>query len=220
MDATTFVPWTWLMSKHSMRSGALGRLERLLQLAERQRPGGEIGGALELVLVERLLALRRDGLGERPLVAALRYPDAHPRAAPLAEPLGQRAGVVGQHGHEHLARDLRAVVLEEAVELGDELLDEIAGAHLVELVDDPAALAPDPPAANVEHLHRGLEVVLGEGDDVGVGAVAEHDSLLLHRPAQRFQVVAHPGRSSNSRFALASPIRRSRRGSSCRSCRP
>ena len=65
--------------------------------------------------------------------------------------------------------------------------------HLVDLVDDPAALAAHPPAAHVEDLDGGLEVVLGEGDDVGVGAVAEDDGLLLHRPAQRLEVVAQPG---------------------------
>ena len=65
----------------------------------------------------------------------------------------------------------------------------------VDLVDHPAALAAHPAAADVEDLHGGLELVLGEGDDVGVGAVAEHDRLLLHRPAQRLEVVAQPGRA-------------------------
>ena len=83
-DATTLVPCTWLMSKHSMRSGALRQVERLLQFAERPRAGGQVGGALELVLVQRLRGVAGDGLGQRALVAALRHPQLHPRAAPLA----------------------------------------------------------------------------------------------------------------------------------------
>ena len=63
------------------------QLEGLLQLAQRARPGGEVGGALELVLVERLRGVARHRLGQRALVAALRHADADPRAAPLAEPL-------------------------------------------------------------------------------------------------------------------------------------
>ena len=55
---------------------------------------------------------------------------------------------------------------------------------VLDLVDDPAALAADPAAAHVEDLHGRLELVLGEGDDVGVGAVAEHDRLLLDRRAR------------------------------------
>ena len=78
MLATTFVPCTWLMSKHSMRSGAVGRLERLLQLGQRPRAGGEVGGPLELVLRQRLRGVAGDRLQQRPLVAALRHPQLRP----------------------------------------------------------------------------------------------------------------------------------------------
>ncbi len=64
---------------------------------------------------------------------------------------------------------------------------------VLDLLHDPAALAADAAAADVEDLDGGLEVVVGEGEDVGVGAVAEHDGLLLQRPLQRADVVAQPG---------------------------
>lgn len=54
-------------------------------------------------------------------------------------------------------------------------------------------MAAHPAATDVEHLHRGLEVVVGERDDVGVGAVTEYHGLLLQRPPQRRQVIAQPG---------------------------
>jgi hypothetical protein len=47
----------------------------------------------------------------------------------------------------------------------------------------------------VEDLHGRLELVLGEADDVGVGAVAEDDGLLLQRAVERADVVAQPGRA-------------------------
>ncbi len=56
-----------------------------------------------------------------------------------------------------------------------EPFDELAGVDVLDLVDDPAALAADPSAAYVEDLDRGLELVLGERDHVGVGAVGEND---------------------------------------------
>ena len=74
------------------------------------------------------------------------------------------------------------------------MLDQLGGVGVVDLVRHPAALAADPAAADVEDLHGGLERVLGERDHVGVGAVAEHDGLLLHRP------LSAP-RSSRSRAA-------------------
>ena len=74
------------------------------------------------------------------------------------------------------------------------MADHLAVVVGVETFDDPAALAADPAAAHMEYLHRHLQVVGVDGDDVGVGAVTEHDGLLLHRPAQGVDVVAQPGR--------------------------
>lgn len=45
----------------------------------------------------------------------------------------------------------------------------------------------------MEHLHRGLELVVGEGHHVGVGAVAEDHGLFLQCAFQRPDVVAQPG---------------------------
>ncbi len=60
------------------------------------------------------------------------------------------------------------------------------------LFDDPATLAAHSAAANVEDLHRRFELVVGEGNHVSVGAVAEHHRLLLHGSLQRGQVVTQP----------------------------
>ena len=67
-------------------------------------------------------------------------------------------------------------------------------AWLTGLLDDPAALTAHPAAADVEHLHRGFEFVVGERDHVGVGAVAEHHRLLLQRAlaARRCRHAAGP----------------------------
>ena len=50
----------------------------------------------------------------------------------------------------------------------------------LDLVGDPAALAAHPSAADVEDLHGGFQLVLGDRDQVGVGRVGEHDRALLH----------------------------------------
>ena len=155
---------------------------------------------------------------QRLLVAALRHAQRDVGAAQPAQPVGERVGVGRQRRHEHLARDVvgrrawstpapgvmrrstsqRVGVLRRsglvAVRLREELPDQLAGGEVLDLVDDVAALAADPAAAHVEDLHRRLELVLGDGDDVGVGAVGQHDGLLLHRPGQRADVVAQPGR--------------------------
>ena len=101
------------------------------------------------------------------------------------------SGSGGSCGHQDLARDL--VGLGAAVELEQEVLDQLGGAALLDAVGHPAALAADPAAADVEDLHRHLERVLGERDHVGAGAVAEDDGLLLERLLERAEVVAEPG---------------------------
>ena len=45
----------------------------------------------------------------------------------------------------------------------------------------------------MKHLNRGFQIVVGEGNHVSVGTVAEYDGLLLHGPLHRGQVVAKPG---------------------------
>ena len=71
-----------------------------------------------------------------------------------------------------------------AVQLLERVLDEAGGVDGLDLVGDPAALAADPSAADVEDLHGGLQLVLGDGDQVGVGGVGEHDRALLHGPVE------------------------------------
>ena len=142
------------------------------------------------------LGVAGDGLLERLLVAALRHPDLHPAAAQVAEQLLERVDVRRQLGDQDLLRDrvARFIGLGAGVELEQEVLDQLGRAALLDPIGHPAALAADPAAAHVEDLHRDLERVLGEGDHVDVGAVAEHHRLLLERALHRAEVVAQPGR--------------------------
>ena len=64
---------------------------------------------------------------------------------------------------------------------------------VLDLVHDPAALAAYPAAAHVEDLDGSLELVLGQRDHVGVGAVGQHHGLLLQRALERLDVVAQAG---------------------------
>ena len=79
------------MSKHSIRNGASGRCERLLQRGERTGAGVVVGRPLELVLRERLLRVVGDRREQLALRAPLRDPHAHLRAAHDAEELLVRA---------------------------------------------------------------------------------------------------------------------------------
>ncbi len=45
----------------------------------------------------------------------------------------------------------------------------------------------------MEHLDRGLEIVVGEGHHIGIGAVAENHRLLLQGPLERTEIVAQAG---------------------------
>ena len=79
----------------------LGQPEVLLQLGERPAAGVVVAGPAQAVAGELLLGVAGDRLQQRPLVAALRHPDLHPRAALQAQPL-----LVGRRGRR--ARPARA----------------------------------------------------------------------------------------------------------------
>ena len=175
-----------------MRSGACVQPEAVLHLGERAAAGRQVAGAPGLVQRQRLLGVARDGLHQGPLVAALRHPQVDRAAAPAGRASSVTAAAsVGSAGTS-TSRGTASPAL-AAVQLQQQLLDEVAGVQLLDPLDDQAALPAHPAAADVEHLDRRLERVVGERDDVGVGAVAEHDRVLLHRPPQRADVVAQPG---------------------------
>ena len=144
---------------------------------------------------EGLLGVAGDGRHQRALVAAPRHPQVHPAPAQPGQPGAQGLGVVGEHRDQDLAghRLAPAVAHLVAVDLLEEVLDQVAGGDVLDLVDHPATLAAHPPAADVEDLDCGLERVLGERDDIGVGAVSQHDRLLLDGALEGLDVVAEPG---------------------------
>ncbi len=183
-------------------------LERLLDLAQRLAAGREVARAPRAVQRERVLRVGADRRGELLLVAALRHPDVDPRAPQPGEPRGDLVGVRRQDGHEDLARHgvarevapgarpgvRRHGLLRRAVHLLEQVLDELGVRDVLDLLDDPAALTPDATAAHVEHLDGRLELVPHEREHVRVGAVAEHDRVLLRRALERGDVVAQPCR--------------------------
>lgn len=119
--------------------------------------------------------------GTRRVTRLPRWPDSQSARASAS------AGSSGRAVRGHVGLAVLA-----AVDLGAEVVHEVAGGQVLRLLHHPAALAADLPVADVEDLHGRLERVVGERDHVGVGAVAEHHCLLLHGPAQGGDVVAQP----------------------------
>jgi hypothetical protein len=217
IEATIWVPCTWLTSKHSMRSGASASPSASCSSRQRQAARGEVTGPGELVPRQRLLGVLTHGLHERALVAALRHPHLDRGSAVRREPCRHPVRVARQHRDEHFLGDRFGRLV--AVDLLQQVLDQ-AALRLRAPVDDPPALATHAPAPDVEDLDGRLELVLGQGKDVGVGGVAEHDGVLLQRLGQGLQVVAQPAARSNSNSAAAPscPARCAGRTESC--CRP
>ena len=79
------------------------------------------------------------------------------------------------------------------VDLFEEAGDERGLVGVVGALDDPSAGAAHAPAAHVEDVDGGVELVGGQGEDVGVGAVGQDDGVALEDGAQGGDVVAQPG---------------------------
>ena len=74
------------------------------------------------------------------------------------------------------------------------MLHEVRGGGILDLFHDPAALAADPAAADVEDLDRRLQLVLVQGEDVGVGVLGQDHGVAFKDLFQRDDVVPEPGR--------------------------
>ena len=159
-----------------MRSGASGQLEQILQLGERPRAAVVVGRAAHAMPRELLAGVASHRLEQRPLVTSLRDADLHREPRRWHSHSSYVPTSSGSYGTStcfgHAGRRFVAVQrLEDAV-------DQPARRELLDLVEHEA-LAPDHPAlAHEEHLHRRLEIVVGDADHVDV-LVLVGDHLLL-----------------------------------------
>ena len=190
IEPTTWVPCTWLMSKHSMRSGASSSSRVSWSCWSAWLRVVRSPARVTLCRARLCLALRAT-VSIRVRLSPRRGTRRSTRLPRRAESHSDEGlGVVGQHRHEHLAR--HGVAGLAAVDLLEQVLDDL-GRGLGVTLGHPAALAAHPAAAHVEELHRDLELVLGQGEDVGVGGVGQHHGRLLEHPLERPDVVAQPG---------------------------
>ena len=88
------------------------------------------------------------------------------------------------------------------------MLDESRGGEVLDPLDHPAALAPDPATAHVEDLDRRLELVLGQREDVRVGRVAENDGVRAS--ARSSAPMSSRSRAARSKSSSAAAVRISR----------
>ena len=186
------VPWTCEMSKHSIRSSATGQFEGFLEFLQGLGTHREVTGATGLVEFERVLRVFPDGGQERCLVSALGHPDIHPGTAQSAEPLREFRRVAGFGGHEDLPGQPALHAGLVTVDLLQQVFDEFRGGGVLDFFHDPAALAPDPAAADVEDLDGGLELVFVQGEDVGVRALREDHGVAFEDLLQGHDVVPEP----------------------------
>ena len=88
-----------------------------------------------------------------------------------------------------------SVGVEVAVELLEQPADELGRLDVLDLVDDEALAADDAALAHEEHLHRRLERVVDDPDEVVVLFLGVDHLLALDRLAHRDDLVAQPCRA-------------------------
>ena len=171
---------------------SLGQPERVLQLGERPAAAVVIGCPAQPVARELLLGVARHRLVQVAFVAALRHPDLDPRAAFVREPLLVHRTVLRVDRDEHLLRHTEGRLV--AVQGLQDAVDQAPRREVLHLVEHEALAPDDATLADVEDLDGGLELVVGETDDVDVLAALGHHLLLLDRPLHGGEAVAIAGR--------------------------
>ena len=89
------------------------------------------------------------------------------------------SALLGSDGHQDFPGQPALAVAVLAVDLLEQVLHEVRGGGVLHLFHHPAALAADPAAADVEHLDGGLQLVLVQGEDIGVGVLGEHHGVAF-----------------------------------------
>ena len=89
----------------------------------------------------------------------------------------------------------------------EDAVDQAAGREVLDLVEDEPLAADDPALADVEHLHRRLQLVLGEADDV---EVLGRSATICWRSIARRTVARRSRTRAPSRTPAPSPPRASR----------
>ena len=129
--------------------------------------------------MQGVLGVVPDGGHQRRLVAAPGHADIHFRAAQPAEPLREFGGVARLGRNQDLPGQPALAPGFLAVDLLEQVLHEVRGGGVLDFFHDPAALAADPSAADVEHLDGGFEFVLVQGEDVGVGVLRQDHGVAF-----------------------------------------
>ena len=170
--------------------GCVVQPQCVLDLLECLTAGGEVTSPGHLVSRQALRRVAGHRLHERALVTTLRNAQVDPASPQARQPVGQGRRVVREDGNEHLTRN--GLTGLRAVDPLKQVLDDLGG-RLGIALGDPAPLPAHAPSPHVEELHGNLQLVLGEGEHVGIRRVGQHHGRLLQDPLQRADVVAQAG---------------------------
>jgi hypothetical protein len=145
------------------------------------------------VQLQSLLCVFADCGHERRLVTALGYTDIDLGPAEAPEPFTQFRVVAGILRYQYFTRDPALDLAVFPVDLLQQVLDEFRRRGVLHFLHHPTALSTDTAAADMEHLHGGLEFVVMQGEDVGVGIFREDHGVAFEDLAQGDDVVPEPG---------------------------
>ncbi len=189
----------------------------VLEFGERPAARVVVARPTQPMAGELLLGVAGDGLEQRSLVAPLGHADLHPRPAPHRQPL-----LVGRRGRR--ARTARAPAWARRGSARRRTSTRGCGRSSRPGVSSSTLsrtnpLRPTHPAlADVEDLHRGLELVLGDADHVEVLAAIGHHLLLLDRLAAPRRDGRGGGPPARTRGRSPPPACRRRGGRRSRRC--
>ncbi len=154
----------------------LAQAQRRLQLGQGLGAGIVIGRPPQPVTGQILGGRTGDGLLQRTLRPPLRHCDVDRPLAHGGQPAAEEIEIGRRLGDQHPAWYLGA---DGPVDLGQHETHELGCAEVLHLLGHKAAVADDPAPADVEDLHRRLQRVLGDADDIEVLGPLRHHLLGL-----------------------------------------
>ena len=131
-------------------------------------------------------------LEQLPTITTLRNPDRNLRTSKHCKPLFIERNVIGHRRHQHLLGYPSWWLI--AIHRLHHPADKRTIGEFFNLVEHEPLAAHNPSTTHEEHLHRCLQLVIGDTNDVEIFTTFSHHLLTLNRSLDRLEPITQPCR--------------------------
>ena len=165
----------------------LRKLQCVLQLGQGPTSRIVVTRSTHPVPHKLFLSIMGHRLKQLPTITTLRNPDRNLRTSKHCKPLFIERNVIGHRRHQHLLGYPSWWLI--AIHRLHHPADKRTIGEFFNLVEHEPLAAHNPSTTHEEHLHRCLQLVIGDTNDVEIFTTFSHHLLTLNRSLDRLEPI-------------------------------